>query len=131
MVMTTVEDSVNDQEDIRHKQQIDKDISAIESRKNRMTDMLVDGIMTREVYDAKCADYKRKLHTLDERRLLLEEVIRKRKNVGKRMAELRNTLESHQVLDKFDRVVFESIVEKEENSAFPGFFGGLDLKPDF
>ena len=96
-----------------------------------MTDMLVDGIITGEVYDAKCADYKCKLHTLDERRLLLEEVIRKRKNVGKRMAELRNTLESHQVLDEFDRVVFESIVEKEENSAFPGFFGGLDLKPDF
>lgn len=36
----------------------------------------------------------------------------KKKDVGKRMSALRETLSSEQVLDEFDRVVFESIIEK-------------------
>lgn len=42
----------------------------------------------------------------------MEESISKQKDVGKRMSALHETLESEQVLDEFDRVVFESIIEK-------------------
>lgn len=76
---------MTNQEDIRRKQQLDKDISALETRKNKVTDMLVDGIIHKEAYDEKIVDYNRKLHTLNERKLLLEKMIRKRKNIGKRM----------------------------------------------
>ena len=44
--------------------------------------------------------------------MLLIESIDKQKDVGKRMAELRLTLENEEILDDFDRVVFESIIEK-------------------
>ena len=49
VVLSYVEDSANNDDNIRRKQQIDKDISALESKKSRMTDMLIDGTITKEV----------------------------------------------------------------------------------
>lgn len=112
LVMSNVEEALNNAEDVRKKQQLDKDISSLESKKSRMTDMLIDGTISKEVYDEKVLEFTRKLHTLSERRYLLEESINKQKDVGKRMSALRETLSSEQVLDEFDRVVFESIIEK-------------------
>ncbi len=54
-----------------------------ESKKSRMTDMLIDGTISKEVYDEKVLEFTRKLHTLSERRYLLEESIYKQKDVGK------------------------------------------------
>ncbi len=112
VVMDAVESSLSNDEDIRKRQQLDKDISALNSKKSRMTDMLIDGTITKEVYDEKLIEINRKLHTLDGKKKLLNESIDKQKDVGKRMAELRLTLENEEILDEFDRVVFESIIEK-------------------
>lgn len=112
VVMDAVESSLSNDEDIRKRQQLDKDISALNSKKSRMTDMLIDGTITKEVYDEKMIEINRKLHTLDGKKMLLNESIDKQKDVGKRMAELRLTLENEEILDEFDRVVFESIIEK-------------------
>ena len=51
--MTNVEEALNNAEDVRKKQQLDKDIFSLESKKSRMTDMLIDGSISREVYDEK------------------------------------------------------------------------------
>ncbi len=50
IVMNAVENSLTNDEDIRRKQQIDKDISVLESKKSRMTDMLIDGTISKEAY---------------------------------------------------------------------------------
>ena len=112
LVMTSVEEAVSNDEDIRKKKQIDKDISSLESRKSRMTDMLIDGTITKEVYDDKLIEITRKLHNFAEKKLLLEESIGKQKDVGKRMSELRETLKQEDILDEFDRVVLESIIDR-------------------
>lgn len=112
VVMDAVESSLSNDEDIRKRQQLDKDISVLNSKKSRMTDMLIDGTISKEVYDEKMIEINRKLHTLDGKKMLLNESIDKQKDVGKRMAELRLTLENEEILDEFDRVVFESIIEK-------------------
>lgn len=112
VVMNYVEETANNDEDIRKLKQIEKDISAFESRKSRMTDMLIDGTITKEVYDDKLTEVMRKLHISMEKKLLLQESIGKQKDVGKRMSDLRETLKQEDILDEFDRVVFESIIEK-------------------
>lgn len=53
IVLSYVGESVNNDDNVRKRQQIDKDISALESRKSRMTDMLIDGTITKEVFDEK------------------------------------------------------------------------------
>ena len=112
LVMTSVEEAASNDEDIRKKKQIDKDISSLESRKSRMTDMLIDGTITKDVFNDKLIEITRKLHNLTEKKLLLEESIGKQKDVGKRMSELRETLKQENILDEFDRVVLESIIDR-------------------
>ncbi len=112
IVMAAVESSLANDEDIRRRQQLDKDISSLESKKSRMTDMLIDGTINKEVYDDKMIEFNRKLHTLAGKKQLLNESINKQKDVEKRMAELRQTLENEEILDEFDRVIFESIIDR-------------------
>ena len=112
VVLSYVEDSANNDDNIRRKQQIDKDISALESKKSRMTDMLIDGTITKEVYDEKLVEFTRKLHTLSDKRKILADSINTRNDISKRMSELRETLEKEDILDEFDRTGFESIIEK-------------------
>ncbi len=112
VVLSYVAESADSDENMRKKQQIDKDISALESKKSRMTDMLIDGTISKEVYEEKMVDFTRKLHKLSERKALLEDSICTQKDINRRMSELRDTLEKEQVLDEFDRVVFESIIDR-------------------
>ena len=112
IVLSYVGESANNDDNNWKRQQIDKDISALESRKSRMTDMLIDGTITKEVFDEKMLEFQRKLHILSDKRKLLSESINTKNEIGKRMSELRETLENEDILDEFDRTVFESIVEK-------------------
>ena len=74
--------------------------------------MLIDGTITKEVYDEKLVEFTRKLHTLSDKRKILADSINTRNDISKRMSELRETLEKEDILDEFDRTVFESIIEK-------------------
>ena len=65
-----------------------------------------------EDYDEKKLSFQRKLHQMTEEKAYLEENIGQQKNISKRMDQLRKTLENEDILDEFDRIVFESIVEK-------------------
>jgi hypothetical protein len=112
VVLSYVEESANSDDNIRKKQQIDKDISVLESKKSRMTDMLIDGTITKEVYDEKMLEFTRKLHTLSDKRKMLSDSISTQKDINKRMSDLRETLEKEEILDEFDRTVYESIIEK-------------------
>ena len=53
VVLSYVAESADNDESVRKKQQIDKDISSLESKKLRMTDMLIDGTIFKEVYEEK------------------------------------------------------------------------------
>ena len=48
VVMEAVESSLTNEEDVHRRQQLDKDISSLESKKSRMTDMLIDGTITKD-----------------------------------------------------------------------------------
>ena len=82
------------------------------NQKSRLTDLLIDGKIEQEDYDEKKLSFQRKLHQITEEKAYLEENIGQQKNIRKRMSQLRQTLENENALDEFDRIVFESIVEK-------------------
>ena len=74
--------------------------------------MLLEDTITKPAYDEKYDEFTNKITKLvDEKEVLLENV-KEQKNIGKRMSELRLALQKEDVLDEFDRTVFESIVEK-------------------
>lgn len=111
-VLDTIEEVLKDDTEIKRVKQLEKDISSVESKKSRLTDLLIDGKIEQEAYEEKNLSFQRKLHQLTEEKIYLEENIGQQKNISKRMTLLRQTLEQEEALDEFDRIVFESIVEK-------------------
>ena len=111
-VLNTIEDILKDDTELKRVKQLEKDISTIESKKSRLTDLLIDGKIEQEDYDEKKLSFQRKLHQITEEKAYLEENIGQQKNISRRMSQLRQTLENENALDEFDRIVFESIVEK-------------------
>ena len=111
-VLNTIEDVLKDDTELKRVKQLEKDISSIETKKSRLTDLLIDGKIEQEDYDEKKLSFQRKLHQMTEEKVYLEENIGQQKNISKRMDQLRKTLENEDILDEFDRIVFESIVEK-------------------
>ena len=95
--------------ELKRVKQLEKDISIIESKKSRLTDLLIDGKIEQKDYDEKKLSFQRKLHQITEEKAYLEENIGQQKNISKRMSQLRQTLENENALDEFDRLVFESI----------------------
>lgn len=111
-VLKTVEEVLKDDTELKQVKKLEKEISSIKKKKSRLTDLLVDGRIEQEDYDEKKGIFQRKIHKLTEEKACLESNIGQQKNIHKRMAQLRQTLENEDSLDKFDRMVFESIVEK-------------------
>ena len=111
-VLSTIENVLKDDTELKRVKQLEKDINIIESKKSRLTDLLIDGKIEQEDYDEKKLSFQRKLHQMTEEKVYLEENIGQQKNISKRMDQLRKTLENEDILDEFDRIVFESIVEK-------------------
>ena len=111
-VLNTIEYILKDDTELKRVKQLEKDISTIESKKSRLTDLLIDGKIEQEDYDEKKLSFQRKLHQITEEKAYLEENIGQQKNISRRMSQLRQTLENENALDEFDRIVFESIVEK-------------------
>lgn len=77
-----------------------------------MTDMLIDGIITKDAYEEKMNELIRKLHELNSKKQFFDECISREKDVSKRMALLRESLKREEVLDEFDREVFDCIVDR-------------------
>lgn len=111
-VLNSVKEVVSDDKQSKRLDQVGRDISKLEARKNKLLDMLLDEAIEKTDYEEKLTEIEKKLKVLiDERDCLLENV-KEQKNTGKRMEELRKALSEDDVLDEFDRLVFESIVEK-------------------
>ncbi len=106
-MLNTIEDILKDDTELKRVKQLEKDISTIESKKSKLTDLLIDGKI-----EQKKLSFQRELHQITEEKTYLEENIGQQKNISRRMSQLRQTLENENALDEFDRIVFESIVEK-------------------
>ena len=74
--------------------------------------MLLDDKITKDAYDEKYDDITRKIKQEKEERSLYASNVNAQRDVGKRMRDIRILLNEAEGIKKFDRVVFESIVEK-------------------
>lgn len=74
--------------------------------------MLLDDKITKEAYDKKYDDMTRKIKQEKEERSLYASNVNAQRDVGKRMKDIRILLNEAEGIKKFDRLVFESIVEK-------------------
>ena len=78
----------------------------------KLVDMRLEEIIDKETYEQKYFDLSSQIEQLQKQRESLQESAETESTMKKRIAEFRRTLEENEVLDTFDRYVFESIVEK-------------------
>ncbi len=91
---------------------VDKDIEAIEKKKSKLVDMRLEDIIDSDTYESKFSSMTTKQEDLIKERIQLQETVTNEKDIKRRLRDFKKTLEQNEVLNEFDRYVFESIVEK-------------------
>ena len=107
-----IEDISTNNEDIGRLKKEQKALDNLEQRRKKLTDLYLDDGILKEAYDEKYDELSVKIQKSKESIVILQENVSNQKDVSKRMEILKKALAEGDVLDGFDRVVFESIVEK-------------------
>ena len=87
-------------------------IEAIEKKKSKLVDMRLEDIIDSDTYESKFSSMTTKQEDLIKERIQLQETVTNEKDIKRRLRDFKKTLEQNEVLNEFDRYVFESIVEK-------------------
>ena len=111
-VIDTIEGISTNNEDIGRLKKEQKALDNLEQRRKRLTDLYLDEGISKEAYDEKYEELTMKIQKTKESIRILQDNVSNQKDVSKRMASLKKALSDGDILDEFDRVVFESIVEK-------------------
>lgn len=90
----------------------EKEIQVLENRKNKLVDMRLENIIDKETYEDKynslMQEINEKVQTREKSLSNLEE----EKDIKKRLLAFKKVLEQNEVIETFDRYVFESVVDK-------------------
>lgn len=110
--MKHMEETLNSSTVNKRLSKIDKEIDALEKRKSKLVDMRLEENIDKETYEKKFSEMVSKQDELLSGREKLQETASHEKTIKCRLKEFKKTLEQNEVLSKFDRHVFESVVEK-------------------
>lgn len=90
----------------------EKEIKALEAKRAKLVDMHLEEIIDKATYETKYLNLTEQIEQLTSTRQGLQEASETENAMKRRISEFRKTLKENEVLDTFDRYVFESIVEK-------------------
>ncbi len=91
---------------------VEKEISSLQQKRSKLVDLHLDGSIDKATYQEKSAEINSTLEQLETERQGLLGMADDEKDNKRRLLEFKKTLEQNGTLEKFDRYVFESIVEK-------------------
>lgn len=107
-----VEGILNDDTSLKRLPKIEKEMADLHRRKEKLLDLRLDNNIDRDIYEKKNQELSEQLKKLQEEQERLMELGRNQDNTRTRLREFRKVLGSGEILESFDRVVFESAVEK-------------------
>ena len=107
-----VEGILNDDTSLKRLPKIGKEMGDLHRRKEKLLDLRLDNNIDRDIYEKKNQELSDQLKKLQEEQQQLMELSENQENTRTRLREFRKVLGSGEILESFDRVVFESVVEK-------------------
>lgn len=107
-----VEGVLNEDTSLKRLPKIEKEMNDLRKRKEKLLDLRLDTTIDRDIYESKNRELSEQLKKLQEEQEQLLELSKNRENTRTRLREFRKNLSSGEILEDFDRVVFESVVEK-------------------
>lgn len=99
-VIRSVEETLSDDESAVKLQRLDKSLSSMESKRKKLTDMLLDDKITKEAYDAKYNELTRQINQAKGERALYFANVEEQQHISRRMREIRACIAEADMLDK-------------------------------
>lgn len=110
--METVENTINATNSIKELKKLQREVSAIENKIRKLVDMRIDEMIDKDTYELKYTELSTELEKLKTQRDEAELVNEDNIDVKKRIESFRKVFDSNKPIKEFDRVVFESAVNK-------------------
>lgn len=111
-VLKSVEENVS-KDDIASKiRRLEKEFLSLDKKKKKLTDMYLDDKISKDAYEEKYQELESKIKSCKEEKMVFEKDSLSKQNISDRMKNIRTKLKNADFTDEFDRIVFESIVEK-------------------
>lgn len=107
-----IEESLKEETVSKVIEKLDKDIEALEKKKKKLLDMVLDEKIQPGDYEQKSQEIADKLEKLLNERAVNSKKRSEEKSLKTRTMEFKKFLEKNQVMETFDKTVFESVIEK-------------------
>ena len=111
-LLKRIEETLCTDNSTKEYKRIEKELAALEHKRKKLVDMRLDDIIDRETYEEKYADLTDSLSRLSEDREKIKDIASRELNIKQRIEDFRRVLEQNEIIDKFDRFIFESIIDK-------------------
>jgi len=111
-LLKRIEETLCTDNSTKEYRRIEKELAALEHKRKKLVDMRLDDIIDRETYEEKYADLTDSLSRLSEDREKIKDIASRELNIKQRIEDFRRVLKQNEIIDKFDRFIFESIIDK-------------------
>jgi hypothetical protein len=89
-----------------------KSADNLHSKRKILLEKYLEGIVSQDVYEETDVGYERKLSDINANITMLEQQLEDEVSLKRRVADFKKALSQNEVLEEFDRGIFESIIEK-------------------
>lgn len=91
---------------------LQKRVNVVQNKRKRLLDNYLTGIVAQDIYEETDVGFEKELSDLKAKIKLLEQQMDDEDSLQRRIADFRKALSQNEVLEEFDRGIFESIIEK-------------------
>lgn len=91
---------------------LQKRVNVVQGKRKKLLDNYLTGIVAQDIYEETDVGFEKELSDLKAKIKLLEQQMDEEDSLQRRVADFRKALSQNEVLEEFDRGIFESIIEK-------------------
>lgn len=84
----------------------------MENKLSNLVELKIDGIINRETYEEKYNDATSQIEKLKEEQEQLGNAYEEQKELENKMKSFRKIFDNNELLEKFDREIFENVIDK-------------------
>ena len=106
-----VEHSLAENSVLKEIDKIKRDTMFLEEKKKKLLDLRLENLLKTEDFDLKYSEISAKIEENKTRLEELREAEERRALINERILEFRRLLQKNEILSKFDRTIFESVIE--------------------
>ena len=104
---TLSEDSIEDKIE-----KLNRSVYNIQYKRKKLLENYLEGVVAKDIYEETDVGYEKKLSEAKTQLSMLEQQYDNEGSLQRRLADFRKALSKNQILEEFDRGIFESIIEK-------------------